>query len=303
MNRYCVIVLVVGCWSFLGGCKRSDDTTDKQPPATSENTKLRSSHDDRLSGVGSIKVIGVGTDTYTVYDASGERVDSAYTGKPMDLPAGTYAVELHQVRREIRIVPDQQTVVDTGSLQVAGDGNDMYDVYDETGSKRLHFTSIGKVVELLPGVYTIMLHQTQQRATVKPGTQATLQAGTLVVSGEGRDLYEVYDQTGSKRLEFTRTNNAMKLFEGTYVVRLRNSSQTVSVRAGEQTVVKTGTLVVSGDGQDSYEVFDESGKERLDFTSTGNVIELLPGAYVVVCRERKCDAVVTAGSRTTIEPE
>jgi hypothetical protein len=44
MNRYCVIVLVVGCWSFLGGCKRSDDTTDTRPPADHQERERQAVH-------------------------------------------------------------------------------------------------------------------------------------------------------------------------------------------------------------------------------------------------------------------
>jgi hypothetical protein len=139
-------------------------------------------------------------------------------------------------------------------------------------------------------------------ASPSTATTAGGQAGSLMVSGTGKQGYEVYDDIGKKRLSYERpTNSVTEILPGTYTVNLNASRQHVTVTPGQQAVVQAGSLVVSGTG--NYEVFDDSGKKRLTYERPANsVTELLPGTYVVKVGQQSFRAVVRAGQRATVTP-
>ena len=176
-------------------------------------------------------------------------------------------------------------------------------MFDEAGQKKLGFTHTGNALEVPPGSYTVVLNNTRKKATVAEDQETVLSAGTLVVAGSGKDLYEVYDETGSHKLNFKYTNREMEFFDGAYVLRLNNSTSNASVHAGDKTIVEAGTVIVPGDGQDLYEVYDEPGTNKLSFTATGKALELFPGTYTVVCKQKKHTVVVKAKQETAVTPE
>ncbi len=190
-----------------------------------------------------------------------------------------------------------------GTIQVAGDGADLYYVFDEAGEKKVGFTKTGAPLTLPPGTYTVSLSNSRKKVKVEAGGKTVLACGTLVVNGVGTSLYEVFDETGKHKLDFKFTNGKTELLEGSYVLKLTNSSKKVAVRAGKETVVEAGRLTVAGDGKDLYEVYDQTGKAKLGFTATGKVMELLPGTYTVKCRQKKFPAVVKPKQQTTVKPE
>jgi hypothetical protein len=130
------------------------------------------------------------------------------------------------------------------------------------------------------------------------------QTGSLMVSGTGKQGYIVFDEIGKKRLTYERpTNSATELTPGTYTVVLNSSRQRVTVTPGQQAVVQAGRLVVSGTGKQGYEVFDDTGKDRLTYERpTNSVTELLPGTYVVKVGKRSFTALVKAGEQATVSP-
>jgi hypothetical protein len=196
-------------------------------------------------------------------------------------------------------------VVQAGSLLVSGTGKQGYIVFDDIGKKRLTYERpTNSTTELPPGTYTVVLNASRQRVAVTPGQQAVVQAGSLVVSGTGKQGYVVFDDAGQHRLTYERpTNWVTELFAGTYTVVLNASRQRVTVTPGQQTVVQAGSLTVSGTGKEGYAIFDETGKHRLTYQRPQNsVTELLPGTYVVKVGKRTFRAVVRAGERATVSP-
>ena len=123
------------------------------------------------------------------------------------------------------------------------------------------------------------------------------QAGTLMVSGTGGQGYSVFDASGKERLTYDRpTNSATELVAGTYTVVLNESRQRIEVPAGKETVVRAGTLMVSGTSGQGYSVWDASGKERLTYDRHINSItELLPGMYMIKVGERKLHRICQGG--------
>ncbi|MCK7577121.1 MAG: hypothetical protein MZV65_15655 [Chromatiales bacterium] len=76
-------------------------------------------------------------------------------------------------------------------------------------------------------------------------------------------------------------NGSKKMNESQDQVRLNNTLQSATLQANRQTVIESGSLVVSGDGKEFYYVYDASGKKELGFKYTGTTIELFPGTYQV----------------------
>ncbi len=126
--------------------------------------------------------------------------------------------------------------------------------------------------------------------------------GTVVVVGTGEDSYYVADRTGDRDLTgFRRTNAAVELPAGPYVVRLNGTRADVRIRAGARVEVSAGVLLVAGSGADSYFVADSAGDRDLTgFRRTASPLELLPGSYVVRLNGSRADARIAAGQRTEI---
>jgi len=190
-----------------------------------------------------------------------------------------------------------------GTLVVLGRGKDLYDVFDESGQNKINFTNTSKPLQVPAGSFVVILNGSRRPAVVKPGEETRLETGVLLVKGLGKDLYDVFDKTGQDKLHFTRTNQPTELFEGEYVVKMNNASTPASVRAGEETVVEAGSVLVEGDGKTLYEVYDQDSTHKLNFTATGRVMEMLPGSYTIVCAGKQYPAEVKAGQQTTIKPE
>jgi hypothetical protein len=189
------------------------------------------------------------------------------------------------------------------SIVVSGEGLDLYHVMDKSGKKSLGFTRTGKGLSMPAGSYVVVINNTRKAVTLSPGQPTELACGSIMVTGTGKDLFEVYDEAGTNKLGFKRTGGEMELFAGPYMVKLNNSSRRVAVKPGEKTVLEAGSLVVPGDGKALYEVYDEAGKNKLGFTGTGKPMELLPGAYTVICNQKKRPVVVEAKQQISVEPK
>jgi len=190
----------------------------------------------------------------------------------------------------------------TGTLKVLGEGTGLYRVFGASDDKPLVTGSSGNAVALPAGTYTVVLNKMRQRVDVTAGRETVLATGRLEVAGLEKDLYEVWDEAGKTKLNFKYTGREMTLFDGTYQVRINNSTQAVTVRPGEKTVVQAGSVVVGGEAKGLYEVWDEAGKAKLGFTSVGKPMELLPGTYTVIHNGRKHTAVVKPKERATVKP-
>ena len=285
---------VTGDRSFVSSAALAQTTSASRPATTAGGP------------AGSLMVSGAGKQGYEVFDEAGKKrlTYERPTNSATDLPPGTYTVVLNASRQRVTVTPGQQAVVQAGSLVVSGAGKQGYEVYDDTGKDRLTYERpTNSVTELLPGTYTVVLNASRQRATVTPGQQAVVQAGTLVVSGTGKQGYEVFDDTGKDRLTYERpTNSVTELLPGTYTVILNASRQHATVTPGQQAVVKAGSLVVSGAGMQGYEVFDETGKDRLTYERpTNSVTEILPGTYTVALNASRQRVTVTQGQQAVVQ--
>ena len=109
-------------------------------------------------------------------------------------------------------------------------------------------------------------------------SKSTSAAGRLVVLGEGTlQGYFVRDSTG-KEVGATLVGNYVTLPAATYSVEVNGVFAQVTVVAGQDATVRTGTLLVHGNPvSDLVEVYDQAG-HRLVRNPASWVVTLLPGA-------------------------
>ena len=130
-------------------------------------------------------------------------------------------------------------------------------------------------------------------------TCITAQAENLSVAGIGSTYFYVYD-SDLNELAHAFTNQQIELASGTYIVRLNNTSRTVTIAAGQNTVVKVGSVSVAGTGSTYFYVYG-SGFSELAHAFTNQQIELFPGSYTVRLNNTARTATVKEGENTVVK--
>ena len=124
--------------------------------------------------------------------------------------------------------------------------------------------------------------------------------GSLLVTGQGKNLYYVYDVKDNKKVGFTSTGQTMSLPAGKYKVALHDTGPEIRIKSNDVTVLQTGVLLVQGDGVNLYEVWDKDKETKLNFTRTGKGLELFPGTYTVILNNISQKITVAAEDTTRI---
>lgn len=182
-----------------------------------------------------------------------------------------------------------------GSLLVTGQGKDLYYVYTLKDNQKIDFTSTGNTMALPAGEYQVTLHNSGPDISVKGNETAVLETGVLLVEGQGLNLYEVWNEERTKKLNYTSTGKGFEFFPGTYTVILNNIPRKITVHARDTTLIATGRVSVTGNPDDLYYVFDRTGENQLQFTSVGKETELLSGKYIIQVNEEEKQVEITAG--------
>jgi len=125
--------------------------------------------------------------------------------------------------------------------------------------------------------------------------------GLLVVTGEGKDLYSVYNADGSEKVTTAATNTSVELPAGTYRVKLGRVYQHVQVTSGKETKLCSGSVVVQGLGKELYAVFDVTGEQKFDFTRTNKKIEVLSGSYLIEMNGTRRTIVIECEDTTVLQ--
>ncbi len=188
---------------------------------------------------GILLVTGSGTDLYEVYQKDGKtRVTFTNTSRAVELPPGNYQVKLGNKSRNVTVVSGEKTEIGTGSILVTGSGKALYAAYEATGQQKLDFTRTNRAIELLSGTYQIELCGTRRVVTVETGRETVVETATVTVSGPGNNLYEVYDATGEKKLEFTYTNKPVELLPGIYKVKKPDGGiLEITLKSGDEIII------------------------------------------------------------------
>lgn len=191
------------------------------------------------------------------------------------------AGELQHALQKVTEELERDTGSEIGSLIVTASGNDAYTVFDRDTDERVESARTNTAIALEPGYYRVELGGSFQVIRVRPGQRTTIGAGSVVVTGLGKGLYSVFDATGEHKVDFTRTNRAIDVLEGPYIVELAGTRRVVSIAAGEITSIAAAGVVVTGSSGSLYELYDPTGKNKYEFTRVGRPIEILPGFYSI----------------------
>lgn len=106
--------------------------------------------------------------------------------------------------------------------------------------------------------------------------------GSLLVTGQGVDMYYVFGAKDNQKINFTYTGRTMNLPAGHYRVILNNTETLVTIRTNKKSEVHSGMLVIEGTGQNLYEIWDEKSEIKLDFRYTGRGSEFFSGIYTII---------------------
>ncbi|MDM8521955.1 hypothetical protein QUF80_01150 [Desulfococcaceae bacterium HSG8] len=123
--------------------------------------------------------------------------------------------------------------------------------------------------------------------------------GTVSVSGTGKGIYKVYDSTGTGGvLESAKTNEAVPLPPGEYIVSLNKSVQNAVVQAGKKEILEAGIVSIAGIGNDTFYVYDETGTgDYLTYAKLNEEIELFPDTYTLSLNKSRQHITVEAGEK------
>lgn len=220
------------------GCGRRESDLEAEP-AGPDSAGGAPTDTAEVVGTGTVLVVGIGEDLYDVFDATGEnKLGFTHTGKELTVPAGKCTVVLNNTRQTVTVEPDQQTVVEAGAIAVSGTGQDLYAVWDAAREHKLSFKYTNGEIEVLEGSYVVVLNGSSAALSVAAGEKTVVEAGILVVPGEGTTLYEVYDEAGENKLDFRFVGGEMELLPGTYRVVCEGATVSAVVKAKEKTEVK-----------------------------------------------------------------
>jgi uncharacterized membrane protein len=93
----------------------------------------------------------------------------------------------------------------------------------------------GEEKELMPGAYGVLLGNKPEVA-VKGGERTTLAAGTLLVTGPGKESYGLWDGKGGY-VTSVKFNEEKELTAGSYNVKFDDKDHPVEVVAGQKTTL------------------------------------------------------------------
>ncbi|MDQ2657099.1 MAG: hypothetical protein M3Y60_06730, partial [Bacteroidota bacterium] len=128
---------------------------------------------------------------------------------------------------------DARTSGDQGLLQVEGSTDTQFYVLDENGQQVGH-QSLNKALALDAGKYQVRVNNSLHQIEIRDGQLAKCSTGTLIVTGNSSEYYDVIDST-QQQLGHESLGKSMSYFPGVYTVRVNNTEVTAEVRLKELT--------------------------------------------------------------------
>jgi len=190
-----------------------------------------------IQGTGRFVVEGTGTDLFYVHSLSGDRVSYTRTNSDIELEPGHYTVLVNASSQEIEVRAGEETRIKLSAVTVKGISQDLFEVYDAEVKKKLQFKHTNKQIELIPGIYAVSMHGSARRIKLFPGEIRVLEAGLLSATGGDCALYDVYDETGTRKLDSRSAGQKVELLPGTYTVVCGDQRWVKEVFAGRLTTV------------------------------------------------------------------
>jgi 6,7-dimethyl-8-ribityllumazine synthase len=123
--------------------------------------------------------------------------------------------------------------------------------------------------------------------------------GAVEVLSSTEEYFYVFDRSGKQTVSGA-TNRAVAVKPGSYNVKINNSVHALAVEAGTLAKCSAGNLLVSGNTDEYYYVFDGSNTQ-LASQKLGKALAFFPGAYSVRVNNSAAPAGLTSGSTTEVK--
>lgn len=153
----------------------------------------------------------------------------------------------------------------------------------ETGKEAAQLSSLNSTVELPAGIYNVKVGQSLWKSVeVKAEETTVLNPGRLAVENaslQGHDIVE--PETGIVQGRVSSLNQSITLIPGRYLVKFGPLAWEVEVKAGEQTVLRPGTVEVEWAHYTGHKVFDRNGQVVGEVSNICNWVPLPPGDYSI----------------------
>ncbi|QTA79900.1 Uncharacterized protein dnl_21820 [Desulfonema limicola] len=145
-------------------------------------------------------------------------------------------------------------------------------------------------IPVFQGEYNLILNSSVQKIVIpqvqESGQKEIVQAGYIDIQGTGQTDVTYFDTQGNQ-LAIKKTNvsgaedNRLEVFPGTYIAVLNNTSASITVTAGKNESVITGSVQVSGQGSDNFFIYDLKGS-YLGYSPLNSAFELFPETYKIL---------------------
>ncbi len=246
---------------------------------------------------GTLVVHGNTNEAYYVLDALGKQLNYNTLEKPLAFLKGSYTVKVNNTVTKAAITNEQLTELWTGTLIVHGVTNESYYVLDATGNQ-LNYNTLEKPLAFLPGSYNVKLNNTLTKADIVGEQLTELISGTLLVKGLTDESFYAYDSLGTQ-LNYQTLNKSLSFFPCNIQIKVNNTERTAKIVKGKISEFGTGSVMVSGSGDDNYYVLDKTGNQ-LNYNSLNKSLSLFAAEYTIKLGLSTRKATVKEGQLTTV---
>jgi len=142
----------------------------------------------------------------------------------------------------------------------------------------------------------------EQAESAAAGAEVTItpaESTSIVVTAKDTSFYTLFDETATKRLSYSATDQPVETLPGKYVVELNGIRRNVNLAPRTVTRIAAGTLLLSGTGTDFYSVIDPTSKRQLAYSVINNPVQLFAGEYLLSVHGVEVPAVVRHARVTT----
>ena len=247
---------------------------------------------------GALFVSGTTDEYYYVVDSGGTELAHAKMGTPLAFFPGRYDVKLNSTTQPAEVPSGGAVELKSGTLHVRGSTDEYYYVLSGTGTELAH-NKLDRPLAFLPGPLTVKVNGTSAPAQITAAAVLEVKTGALNIQGTTDEYYYVLSGTGTE-LAHNKLGRPLSFVEGSYTVKVNNTTVAAKVEAGQSNEYATGTLTVKGTGSDYYYVVDGASGTELAHAKVGQPVALAAGKYSVRLGKETRPATVTAGQAAVV---
>ena len=244
---------------------------------------------------GLLQVQGSTAAYFYALDETGKQIGYQSLNQPLALEEGKYQVKVNNSVYPVEVKSGKLATCSTGTLIVAGNTSDYYYVTDKN-NQQLGYELLGKPMSLFPGSFKVKVNNTEKAVSIGLKEMTEVRSGTLLVHGTTNEYYYVLD-SANKQLNYNTLEKPLAFLEGSYPVKVNNTTLRADITGGRLTELPTGTLLVRGLTDEYYYVSDTSG-HALNYQVLNKPLALFPGRVHVKINNTRSVADIAAADTT-----